>query len=491
LSIFLSVLIVLILTGYGYFHVQSRRDVLFRKMQTEVLSAGRTLKVALEKIPTPQETDYVQGLIDAVEAYEKTLGVMVYYREKDRVFRSVSVKHETEPYLNLIKKSMEENSSLEGFSTYKDSSIFFFSFPLNAASGKNFGGVSILQHTSFMEQEIRDAKWEIFLMVLLLVGGTVMVIFFIARRSIHRPMSALLDAIKSMAQGNFNAQIVVRRSDELGELANAFNHMTISLKESRERLLHEGELRLNLERSLRHSEKMAAIGQLSSQFAHEVGTPLNIIGGRAKVTKDTLGENVEAQNNLDIILDQTRKITKIIQQFLGFARKKPPEQKRVNVNHLVATTLDLLDGQVQRQGVTVTRQLGDDLPFLRMDPDLLQQVFVNLILNSLQSMCNGGTLRICTSSRRILRDGLHYGERDYVEVCVEDTGTGIDEETMKNLFTPFFTTKEGGVGLGLTVTRGIVEEQGGWIEVKSKVNRGSEFTVYLPALREDGYVEEE
>ncbi len=485
LTIFLSLLIVLVLTGYGYFHVQSRRDILFRKMQTEVLSIGRTLKVALEKTSIPREREYVQGLIDAVEAYEKTLGVLVYHQGENIFFRSVTVKQETGPYLDLIKRSIEVDSSLEGFSTYKDKSVFFLSYPLKDTSGKIIGGVAILQHTSFLEQEIRDAKWMIFFSVLLLVGGTVGVVFLIARRSIHRPMSALLDGIKSMAQGNFGTQITLRRSDELGELADAFNQMAISLKESREKLLSEAEIRLGLERSLRHSEKTATIGQLASGLAHEIGTPLNIIAGRAKMTKTSLGENSEAQNNQDIILDQTRKITKIIQQLLGFARKKKPEKKKLNVNHLMVTTLDLLDYEVQRRGVTVARQLGDHLPFLKADPDLLQQVFMNLLLNGLQSMPNGGTLRISISSEWILREGLEYGEREYVEVSVEDTGAGMDEGTMKDLFTPFFTTKERGTGLGLTVTRGIVQEHSGWIDVKSKLGQGSVFTVYLPALREE------
>jgi two-component system NtrC family sensor kinase len=225
---------------------------------------------------------------------------------------------------------------------------------------------------------------------------------------------------------------------------------------------------------------MATIGQLASQIAHEIGTPLNIITGRAQLTRNNLGENVEAQNSLDIISEQTKKITKIIQQLLGFARKKRPEQNRLNVNHLIVTTLDLLDYQIQGQGVSVTRRLEDNLPLLKADPDLLQQVFLNLILNSLQSMPMGGSLQISTSLRRILREGLEYGERDYVEVCVEDTGTGMDEETLKNLFTPFFTTKERGTGLGLIVTQGIVQEHGGWIDVKSQVGQGSIFTVYLP-----------
>jgi signal transduction histidine kinase len=485
LTISLSLLIIFILGGYGYFHIQSRRDVLFRKMQTEVLSAGRTLKVALEKISIPREVEYVQGLIDAVEAYEKTLGVMVYHKEKDIVFRSASVKHETEPYLNLIRRSIEEDSSLEGFSTYKSASVFFFSFPLKDAAGKNVGGASILQHTSFMEQEIKDAKWMIFLIVLILMGGTVGVVFFITRRSIDRPMSALLDGIRNMAQGNLGTQITLRRSDELGELAKAFNHMARSLKENQERLLHEGEIRLDLERNLRQSERMATIGQLASVVAHEVGTPLNIIAGRARITQNNLGETLAAQNNLGIILDQTRKITKIVQQLLDFARKKNPQQKRMDVNHLLVITLDLLDYQIQRKGVSVTRHLEDGLPFLKGDPDLIQQVFVNLTLNSLQSMPNGGTLHISTSSKQILREGPEYSKREYVEVCVEDTGTGMDEGTMKNLFTPFFTTKERGTGLGLIVTHGIIREHGGWIDVKSKVGQGSVFTFYLPAFREE------
>jgi signal transduction histidine kinase len=337
-----------------------------------------------------------------------------------------------------------------------------------------------------MEKEIKEDKWRIFLIIILLMGGTVGVIFFIARRSIERPISALLHGIKSMAQGNLDAKIALKRNDELGEVAHAFNNMTISLKENRERLAHEAEIRLELERNFRHSEKMATIGQLASELAHEIGTPLNIIAGRAGLTKENLAETEAAQKNLDIILTQTGRITITVQQLLSFARKKRTEQKRIDVNQLLETTLDLLDYQIHKQGVSVKRRLEANLPFLGADPDLLQQVFVNLFLNSLQSMPEGGTLQITSSKRRLLKEGLQYGEQDYVEISVEDTGVGMDEDTMGNVFTPFFTTKEKGTGLGLTITHRIVQERGGWIDVKSNVGKGSVFTVYLPALREDG-----
>ena len=486
LTIFLSLLIVLVLTGYGYFHVQSRRDVLFRKMQTEVHSAGRTLKVALEKIPLFQETEYVQGLIDAVEAYEKTLGVIVYHQQGNVIFRSVSVKQETEPYLNTIKRSMGEDSLLEGFNTYKDTSIFFYCFPLKDAAGKNMGGVSILQHTSFMEKEIREDKWRIFLIILLLIGGTVGVVFLIARRSIHRPISVLLNGIKSMAEGNLGVQVALNRNDELGELAHAFNNMTISLKQSRERLVHEAKTRLELERNFRHSEKLATIGQFASELAHEIGTPLNIIAGRAALTKENPEAREAVQKNMDTILTYTGRITKTVQQLLSFARRKRPERKRFDVNQLLEATLDLLDYLVHGQGIIVKRRLETNLPLLEADLDLLQQVFVNLILNSFQSMPEGGTLQISTSQRRIVREGLDFSEQEYVEISLEDTGVGMDEDMMRNLFTPFFTTKEKGTGLGLTITNRIVQEHGGWIDVKSNVGKGSVFTVYLPVLREGG-----
>jgi signal transduction histidine kinase len=336
-----------------------------------------------------------------------------------------------------------------------------------------------------MEKEIREDIRRIFLMIIVLTGGTVGVIFFIARRSIQRPISALLNGIKSMALGNLSTQIALKRNDELGELAHAFNNMAISLKESQERLAREAEIRLEVEKNFRDSEKMATIGQLASELAHEIGTPLNIIAGRTALTKENLEERETAQKNLDIILTQTGRITKTVQQLLSFARRKRPERKRFDVNQLLETTLDLLDYQVHRN-ISVKRRLEANLPFLEADVDLLQQVFMNLILNSLQSMPEGGTLQIATSQKRIVREGLKFGEQDYVEISVEDTGVGMDEGTMRNLFAPFFTTKEKGTGLGLTITHRIVQEHGGWIDVKSNVGKGSVFTVYLPALREDG-----
>jgi signal transduction histidine kinase len=194
----------------------------------------------------------------------------------------------------------------------------------------------------------------------------------------------------------------------------------------------------------------------------------------------------EAHKNLDIVVQQTERITKIIQQLLGFVRKKKPEQKALSLSPLLEDTLDFLDQQIQKQKVNVVKKLRDHLPAVIGDQDQLQQVFLNLILNAIQSMPKGGELRVIATPQWISKEGLEEDQRQYVEIRIEDTGTGMGKEVIGNIFSPFFTTKENekGTGLGLTVSQGIVQDHEGWIEAASEVGKGSIFKVYLPAVKE-------
>ena len=169
--------------------------------------------------------------------------------------------------------------------------------------------------------------------------------------------------------------------------------------------MREAETKLELERSLRQSEKLATIGQLASELAHEIGTPLNIIYGRTELIQRKLEDKEELQKNLDIILRQTERITRIIQQLLGFVRKKKPEHAPMNTSTLLEGTLDLLDHQIQKQQVSVVKDWSDNLPPVIGDPDQLQQVFLNLILNAIQSMPEGGRSVSRLHRRRFPRRG--------------------------------------------------------------------------------------
>jgi signal transduction histidine kinase len=292
-----------------------------------------------------------------------------------------------------------------------------------------------------------------------------------------------MDGINHLSKGNLNHQIELSRRDELSELARAFNQMAVDLKKAQERIVREAETKLELERHLRQSEKLATVGQLASGLAHEIGTPLNIIYGRTELIQRKLEDKEGIQKNLEIIINQTERITKIIRQLLGFVRKKKPEQTALNISALLGATLDLVDHQIQKQRVRVVKDLRENLPPVKGDPDQLQQAFLNLMLNAIQAMPEGGSLRLSASSKKISKEGLDEAQRQYMEVCVGDTGVGIEREAIQNIFNPFFTTKDTGTGLGLMVTQGIIQDHEGWIDVESEIKKGSVFKIYLPCFQ--------
>lgn len=189
--------------------------------------------------------------------------------------------------------------------------------------------------------------------------------------------------------------------------------------------------------------------------------------------------------NLRVILQQSEKITRTIQQFLGFARKKSPEQMSVDVPPLLESMLDILSQQFEKQDIRVVKDMDENMPAVKGDPDHLQQVFLNLMFNAVQAMPEGGTMNLTASPKWASQDGGKEKQGLYVEVCVSDTGIGMDREVVERIFDPFFTTKHQGTGLGLTVAHGIVQEHKGWISVESQVGKGSVFRVCLPVFTED------
>ena len=375
---------------------------------------------------------------------------------------------------------MREDLPQEEFGVYKKVSVFSYAFPLKDGSGKCVGGVAILQRTSYMEGEIEKAKWSIIIAILVLIGGTVALVLAGTRTWVSKPISRLREGIEHMAQGDLDTRIAFKGHDELSELAQSFNQMAADLKIARERIIRDAGARLELESGLRQSEKLATVGQLASGLAHEIGTPLNILLGRTELIKRRLDDKESLERNLEIIDNQIEKITRIIQQLLGFVRKKKPEQEVLDIGAILETTLDLLDYRIEKQKLRVVKRFEHGLPPVKGDPDLLQQVFLNLTLNAIQSMPEGGTLRLCTSSACVSKGAFPESERRYIEVRVEDTGVGMEGEVIKQIFNAFYTTKETGTGLGLMVTQGIVQDHDGWINVESEVGKGSVFKVYLP-----------
>jgi signal transduction histidine kinase len=368
---------------------------------------------------------------------------------------------------------------------------YFYALALRAQSALEaervvLGMLEIARPASTIETTAADLTRALILVVLVVLVTTI-VVGSLAGRFVSRPITKLLQGIDDVAKGDLSHVILSEHDDEIGAIATRFNEMTYSLRESRGETQRQNAAKLSLEQRLSQTEKLATIGQLSAEIAHEVGTPLNVIAGRARTIQRKARDPEAVEKNAGIIAEQTARITRIIQRLLDFARRKvgAPEHARVNLNELALTTVELLGGQFSAARVKTRLDRSEGLPLVDGDADRLQQVLINLLLNAVQAMPEGGSLAIETLAVRRTRPGLETGaEQDFVVVVVTDTGVGIPAAIRDKIFEPFYTTKEGqgGTGLGLAVCSGIVKEHDGWIDVDGAPGGGTVFRVYLPTL---------
>jgi two-component system NtrC family sensor kinase len=231
------------------------------------------------------------------------------------------------------------------------------------------------------------------------------------------------------------------------------------------------ESQATLQAQLRHADRLATIGQLAAGVAHELNEPLGSILGFAQLMQKAPDLPQAAAKDLEKIVKASLHAREVIHKLLVFSRQKPPVKVRVNLNRVVSDGLYFLESRCARAGITLCPVLAPDLPEIPADASQLHQVVVNLVVNSIQAMPDGGTLTIET----------HTGT-DWVSLSVQDTGAGMTNEVREKMFTPFFTTKDvdQGTGLGLAVVHGIVTSHGGSVHVESAPEKGARFEIRLP-----------
>ncbi|NLB72691.1 MAG: PAS domain-containing protein, partial [Firmicutes bacterium] len=226
-----------------------------------------------------------------------------------------------------------------------------------------------------------------------------------------------------------------------------------------------------LESQLIQSDRLAALGQLAAGVAHEINTPLTLILGYTDILRETIGSDNVSSSYLKTIVEESERISDIVRSLLNFARPVNMPAGKCKVNETCRRTLRIFGGQMTRRGIQVSMELDESQPEAVIDTGELQQVILNMLLNAMQAMPDGGDLGIQT---RVSGDG--------VEITITDTGIGIAPENLHKVFNPFFTTKEvgKGTGLGLSVSFNIIEKHGGTIRAESQPGKGTAFTIVLP-----------
>jgi len=308
---------------------------------------------------------------------------------------------------------------------------------------------------------------------------------------VDEPMKRLKAGTRELMQGNLGFQIKVQSVYEAGELAGSFNRMSLQLRSANEQIVawtktledrveqKTGELKRAHDHVL-HVEKMASIGKLAAVVAHEINNPLAGILTYAKLLRKWLDrgdasttKKEEAAQCLDLIASESRRCGELVKNLLTFSREAPMNIQTTDVNAVVDRALRIVRHQFELIGVQLQENLAENLPRVQCDPAQMEQVVLALVMNALDAMPKGGNLWVTTS---LSENAAAY------EICVRDDGTGISPEILTQIFEPFLTTKETGkgVGLGLAVSKSIVERHGGTITVESEFGKGTTFTVTLP-----------
>jgi signal transduction histidine kinase len=248
-------------------------------------------------------------------------------------------------------------------------------------------------------------------------------------------------------------------------LDEAFNNMARSLKDRDERL-QKAFQRITV------TERLASLGQMAAGVAHEINNPLGGILLYSNLVLEEMDPADQSRQNMEKIIYQTERCKKIVQSLLDFARTPSGDLSRLDVNHVILTSLNLVKDQSIFHGIEVKTELADGLPPVMGDLSRLEEVFLNLFINATDAMCGRGTLTIAS---RLSSTGV-------VKIAITDTGKGIDKAYLPHIFEPFFTTKDPGqgTGLGLSITYGIIQKHGGFIDVVSEPGTGTTFTITLP-----------
>jgi two-component system, NtrC family, sensor kinase len=477
LIMLLTLMVGVVMAVGGYFFMRQREAKLEEAMRNEVRAHALTLQIALEDYYRAGRLADAKQMIDRLSDNTKIYGVALF----DEGGRTVMV---SDPLVaDEINNPLEARrviatgETVELVKTIGERPVFSIIMPIRVVAARR-GAFEIAQPLSFVQADIASARREITFMTAMLWATIFLVVLFVTRRNLSRPIRELLGGAAAIGRGDLDYRVSVPiRGGEFARLAQDFNRMADSLAGQRRAAAREAEERLALERELRHHEALASVGRLAAGVAHEMGAPLNVIDARAEHLLERTEIPIQArQRNLTIIRAQVARITRIVRQLLNLARPYDMRREPVDLSRAVTGAVELLETDAARAGVEIEVALGDGVR-VEADPELLHQALMNIGLNGLQAMPAGGRLRIeCVAA-----DGAGNGTR-FAAVRVSDTGVGLGPDVLPHIFEPFYSTKEvgRGVGLGLAVSRRIVEEHGGWIEAANRPEGGAVFTIYLP-----------
>jgi signal transduction histidine kinase len=456
-----------------------------RTVEVQLVDSARaTAQAVADGMRSVDETDVPGWLHDFIEAEPavSAISIVALDNADTSIFASTSSQERAEA-LDLAKQAAASGR----MQTVQDDALTTAAMPVRNVARKLAVVVTVSMGTA---NQVRE---QARLIALWFAGITVLVLTLLvdqlARRLIHRRVAVIVSTMHDVAEGQLSARAPVGRSDELGSVAAGLNemlermeHFNIELQQRVETATTElRDRNVELEESYRRvvmlrdalarAERMAAVGQMAANVAHQVGTPLNLISGYVQMVRES-NADPRTRERLEIVERQIQQVTGVLRSMLDHARQKSPRE-RVDVARVVRYACETAQSQLALAGVELRVRLDENLPLIEADATQLELVVINLIKNSLDAMPYGGILTIAAAENQT-----------GVQIEVADTGSGIPPEMLARVFEPWVTSKTigQGTGLGLAIAREVIEAHGGTIAIRNVERAGAVVTIHLPRV---------
>jgi two-component system, NtrC family, sensor kinase len=346
-------------------------------------------------------------------------------------------------------------------------------FQCHNMKDKIVGVLTVGSSLKEMDQEIAKVQKDSVLLAIVTIVFLSSVLGFLFLKFVNVPITRLIGLMKKVEEGDLKQRVTFQSKDEIGRLARSLNTMIEKLD------LAKKEAEEYHQELVQRADRMATIGELASGIAHEIRNPLAGIQGAMEILAQGFPEKDERRQISDEIQKQIRRLERLVKNLLNYAKPAPANYVTADINELAEKVLSFFATHGGKlDGFKIEKRLASQLPKTMIDPNSIEQAFLNILLNAQKAMPRGGTLTVTT------RHMNHTGENGggEVEIVFEDTGIGISKENLPRIFNPFFSTRVDGTGLGLSITKNIVGQHHGRIEVESKLNEGTKFVITLPVV---------
>lgn len=450
---------VTVITVLMFLYAQSEK-ALMNELESQTAELSKAIQVGVEEVTSKGSTDQMRLQTYLKKLNAKGVKEISIISTTDEIVASTNLTKIGEQ-LGATKKERIIKAEL-GEPVSKEGKVYNVILPV-VAGNEHYGYIHLKINIEDFS-EIMQSHAIKRIVATSVVFGIGILLAVILSWMYTKPIHNIVKAARTVAAGDLSLELKTERTDEIGELTHSFNYMVQKLREERA-----------LEEKLREAEHLSGIAQLAKSIAHEIRNPLNFIS----LSIDHLKKKYMPQANEDkaqfetlivSIKHEIQRLNKLVGDFLEYGKPMRLSLQVTDIGNLIGEVLELVRAKAEKDGIRITYRNGG-IPVLPVDPELIKTCIFNIILNAFQAMPEGGDLTVITETS----NGKAY-------IIVEDTGEGVSKENMQKLFDPFFSTKRTGLGLGLAMTKRVVEEHGGKADFQSTEGKGSVMTISLPVL---------